>query len=485
MTSLQPLETDSNAVVRSGSRPLELTPRNVAAVAPEAVALATLFDDRQWDDALAGVRTLCDRLHIPIDHAVIPAELARGGTVGRIGVPQLAQSVMRRQRVMLSATAGAEPLTPVPRLWRGLQRRADVLVDLRQRTTLPGSASARAGVRRDVLLLSQRIVERNGRTHGRTDENADQWNRARQAAEMAYRLATKEQRELLLVLPVGRTTSTQQLFADALERHARQVRVRPPRGIKAGLLSALLTGDHGATRWLVASVMSMDELCATVDEAVGDTGPWPVISVGRDVAFYDMPALETGASGVMALLLVFVNLLQRSGRNDIAQTLMQAVLVTAEAQWNMRDDDERPLPVPVTAFLDGVSANWGRSPLIAAPGRADARQHLIESATQMQGLRLRIETTLSAAEVRDAISAAVMPVGLEVASVRSVEGMLVPGISLYDVRVRSRLGEPALSDGAAIGIVRAMSTPLRCVAVDPWNSTMAGVLRTRSAVGGD
>jgi hypothetical protein len=483
MSSPQPLQPGSDSLSQGSARPREITPRATTAVIPEPVAVATLFDDQRWDENVDGVRSLCRRLRIPLDQAVIPAELARGGTVGRIGVPALALSVMRRQHVMLAATVGAEPLAAVPRLWRGLQRRADVLVDLRQRTTLPGSASARAGVSRDVLLLSQRIVERTGRSVGRSDENADQWSRARQAAEMAYRLASKEQRELLLVLPVGRTTPTQQLLGDALERHARQVRARPPRVVKAGLLSALLTGDNGATRWLVASVMTMDELCATVDEAVGDTGPWPVISVARDVAFYDMPSAAPHASGMLAILLVLVNLLQRSGRTDVAHTLMQAVLVTADAQWNMRDDDEHPLHVPVSAFLDGVLANWGRSPLPTPAVHDHTRTDTAPSDAQMLGLRLRIETTMSAAALRDAVSAAVMPSGLEVASVRSVEGMLVPGVSLYDVRVRSRLGEPALSDSAANGIMRALTTPLRCVAVEPWNGGGAVVAaRVRAAV---
>jgi hypothetical protein len=455
-------------------------PDVIGGIEARPLAFGTLFGSVHVDESLAQAKAFCATLGVTVDHLAIPSDSARVGTVGRIGVPAAAVAVMSKQRVLIGATLGADPLTPVPRLWRGLQRRAEVLLDLRQCTTLPGTACARAGVTRDVLLLSQRIQERaTGRT-GRSDENAEQWSRARQAAEMTFRIASKENRELLLVLPIGRSTPTQQLFADALERQARQHRANPPRAVKAGLLSALLSSDSGASRLLVASVMTISELSTTVAEAVGDTGPWPVISVGKDVLFYDIPAEPESQVTPLALMLVIVNLLQRAGRAELARQLLQATLVTTEAQWRLRDDDEHLLRAPATAFFDGIRANWGRVPY-ALMDRAVAAADTLRSESGMgtSGLRVRIETPLSAAALRDAVSAAVLPVGLEVASVRSVEGLLVPGVSSYDVRVRSQLGEPPLSDSAAIGIVRALAHPVKCVAVEPWNASASASAPTR------
>lgn len=440
------------------------------ALEPAGMSFATLFQDERLDAVSEAVLELLRDIGAPFDGKSIPVALARGGTVGRIGVPRDAVVLMGMQRVLVGASIGSDPLAPVSRLWRGLQRRADVVVDIRQCTTLPGSDADLAGHQRDVLLFSQRLVDGTSRrrSSGAEHEAAGQWARARQAAEMAYSLAVTENRKLLLVLPVGRGTAAQQLFTDALERQARQQRLPSPRTVKAGLLSALLTGDGGRERWLVASVMSIDEMRATADEAVGDTGPWPVLSFGRTAAFYDMPAQQPGAPvDPLPFLLVVSSLLQRSGRADVARLLMNAALMTWAAVTRVREEFGTPMPVPVDAWISAVKANWGRAPLAPAPRerRASARS----DTPVVAGLRLRIETSLSSTAVREAVNTAVMPAGLEVASVRASEGSIVVGRSSFDVRIRSQLGEPPLSDSAAGALVRALGSPLRCVAVEPWN----------------
>lgn len=296
---------------------------------------------------------------------------------------------------------------------------------------------------------------------------------------MAYSLAVTENRKLLLVLPVGRGTAAQQFFTDALERQARLHRLPSPRTVKAGLLSALLLGDGGRERWLVTSVMSIEELSLTAAEAVGDTGPWPVLSFGRTASFYDMPAQAPGECiDPLPFLLVVSSLLQRSGRAEVARTLMHASLMTASAVTRMREEIGTSLHVPLDAWMAGVMANWGRTPLAPAPRERRASER--REVPVVAGLRLRIETSLSATGVREAVNTAVMPAGLEVASVRAAEASLATSGSAFDVRVRSRLGEPPLSDSAAGALVRALGSPLRCVAVEPWNPAATERPRARA-----
>lgn len=440
------------------------------ALEPSGLSFASLLDDDRLNRVSLAVTELLRTIGVPLDGKSMPTALARGGTVGRIGVPRAATMLMAQQRVLIGASLGTDPLSPVSRLWRGLQRRADVVVDARQCTTLPGSDADLAGHQRDVLLFSQRLVDGTSRRRSTGDAHgaAGQWSRARQAAEMAYGLAVSEHRQLLLVLPVGRGTAAQQFFTDALERQSRLHRLPAPRTVKAGLLSALLTGDGGRERWLVASVMSIQELSLTAVEAVGDTGPWPVLSFGRTASFYDMPAQAPDESiDPLPFLLVVSSLLQRSGRVDVARTLMHASLVTASAVTRMREELGTSMAVPLDAWMAGVMANWGRAPLAPAP--RERRSSERREFPVVAGLRLRIETSLSATAVREAVNAAVMPAGLEVASVRAAEAGAVSGVAAFDVRVRSRLGEPPLSDSAAGALVRALGAPLRCVAVEPWN----------------
>lgn len=436
------------------------------------LSAAALLSDPQHLAQLSALRALCVAIGAPLECAMIPSTLARCGTVGRIGVPAEASALMMQQRVMLGATIGADPLLPVARLWRGLQRRADVQVDVRQCTTLVGSGAERAGNHRDVLLFSQRVVDGSPRRRrsigGAADAVAHEWSRARDAADLAYRLASAEQRRLLLVLPVGRGTDAQKYFGDALERQARVHRMSAPRTVKAGLLAALLSGDSGSERWLVASVIPIDELSAMVRESVGDTGPWPVISLGRDVTFLDMPATPTAEP--LPLLLALATLLQRNGCGDLARTLVQAALLTTSAAARMRDELGGVLHVPVDAFMQGVLANWGRVTPACRPH--DGRVLTRESGPVVAGLRLRVETTLSAAAVRDTVSAALMPAGLEVASVRAADTSEARRPApAYDVRVRSRLGEPPLSDIGAEAVQKALRAAMRCLAVEPWVPT--------------
>jgi len=441
------------------------------------LTVAVLLDDATHLSQFTALRALGTAIGAPLDCAMMPATLARGGTVGRIGVPAEAMALMQHQRVMLGATFGADPLLPVARLWRGLQRRADVQVDVRQCTTLVGSDAHRSGNQRDVLLFSQRVVEgsprRRSRSGGAADAAAADWARARDAADLAYRLAAAEERRLLLVLPVGRGTEAQQLFGDALERQARVHRMAMPRTVKAGLLAALLSGESGDERWLVASVIPIDDLSLMVREAVGDTGPWPVISIGRDVTFVDMPAAPTAEP--LPMLLAMSTLLQRSARSELARTLLQATLLTGSAVSRMREELGGALRVPVDAFMQGVLANWGRvSPASAPHDRRVARR---ESVPEVIGLRLRVATHLSAAALRETVTAALMPAGLEVASVRSADA------SMFDVRVRTRLGEPPLSESAGEAMRVVLRDSMRCVAVEPWLTAVGLDTPTMRSIG--
>ncbi len=471
--------TSANFSVTPEAQPstrLRRDPRLQAAAARMALpvdastlSIATLLDASHHAPALEAVLEFARSLGVPLDAQNIPADLARTGVVGRIGVPRDAGRTMLRQRGVVGATVGADPLAPVSRLWRGLQRRADVLIDMRRFLTLPGSDAARAGVDRDVLLFSQRITERaTPRREGATSTNtADQWTRARHAAELAYRHALAEDRQLLLVLPVGRGTDAQRLFNDALDRQARQQRLAPPRTVKAGLLSALLTGEAGKGRLLAASVMSIDELTAMATEAVGDCGPWPVVSVGQRATFYDMPSESTGIAQPLPLLLVLATMLQREGRGDLAQQLQESVWLTLAALTRMRDELGMVFSPPTDAFLRGVLTNRGRMPISTSPVTAS-------EVPTVQGLRLRIATELDAAAVRDRVNAALLTAGVVVASVRTLDLLDESRSAMLEVRLRSRLGEPVVPDAAAHALSQALIPSMRCVSLEPWSPGAAG-----------
>ena len=424
------------------------------------LSVASLIGDPGAEAMLEATAQLALRLGVPFARLPIPATLARSGTVGRIGVPREAAEIVRAQGVLVGTTRGGDPLAPVARLFRGLQRRADVLVDVRRCMTLPGSSAAVAGNERDVLLVSQRTDERAAaRPQSAFGDAAAHEARARAAAEFACSIATAERRKVLLVLPVGRGTSAHATFADAFEREARQRRMPATRTVKAGLLSALLCGEAGRERWLVASVIPIDELGAMTAEAIGDTGPWPVISYGRDATFYDLPQ-ATVATDPVPMLLVLVSLLARAGQDELSRTLQQAVLTTAAAQARMEEELGVMLQVPVAEFHRGVLANWGRPPL-----GGDLRA--VRELRTVTGLRLRIETALAAPALREAVSRALLPSGLEVASVRGGDVTPTAGVLAFDVRIRSRLGEPVLGDEAAEALVTAFGGALRCTAIEP------------------
>jgi hypothetical protein len=331
------------------------------------LSAAVLVDDAALAVLLRDMSAFFQQAGALIDLQTIPPTLARGGMVGRIGVPHEASAVMLGRRLVIGAHRGADPLSPVSRLWRGLQRRADVVADVRRCVALPGSAAERHGHEPDVVLFSQRISECAPR---RSDDgpSAFHWKRARQAAELAYRTAASEQRELLLVLPVGRGSGSQRYFADALERTARQHRLPPPRAVKAGLLSALLSGESAPARWLIASVMPMDELITIADEAIGDTGPWPVLSVGTNASFFDMPASRTAHEQPVAVLLALIGMLERIGDGARARTLLQSLRLTSSAVVRMEEELGTVLNVPAVSFLAGVMANLGRAPLPGSGG---------------------------------------------------------------------------------------------------------------------
>jgi hypothetical protein len=452
---------------------LSRAPRAALAAIPqpddsaEPIRFATLCADERLDDLVRHVQTFAASISASIDSTSIPAQLARGGTVGRIGVPQVASALMLRQQVVVGTSVGADPLAPVSRLWRGLQRRADVLLDMRQCTTLPGSVASLAGVEREVLLVSQRVLERTTSRLPTPDENtaADQWTRARESADIVYRLAVAEQRDVLLVLPVGRSTDVQRLFSDALARQARQHRMTPPRTVKAGLLSALLTGDTGRERWLVASVMPIDDLVSTAADAVGDTGPWPVISLGRSAVFCGMPELHPQSVDPVPMLLVLEYLMRRAGQAEKSRLLLQSVRTTMAALHRTREEFGAPFEMSPRDFLQAALSNWGR---VSPADVMRERRAMPRVGPVVSGLRLRIESPLSATDLRAAVSASLVPAGLEVASVRSMDTPVGPASAVFDVRVRSGLGEPPLSDEAASALVRALGASVRCVAVEPW-----------------
>jgi len=438
------------------------------------VAAASLFADPAVDAMVEATAALSLRIGVPFARHGIPVSLARGGTVGRIGVPQHAVEIMHAHRVLIAATRGGDPLAPVARLFRGLQRRADILVDVRQCMTLPGSAAAAAGNERDVLLLTQRTNDRTVvRARHAFDNTTGHSTRVRQAADLACRIAITETRKLLLVLPVGRGTKAHGDFAEAVERQARGQRLPTPRTVKAGLLSALLSGEGGQERWLVASVIPMDELTAMTVEAMGDTGPWPVIGYGRTASCYDLQE-ASAATDPLPMLLVLVSLLARAGHGDLSRTLQQAVLTTAAAHARMQEELGMTLQVPVAEFHNGVLANWGRPP-IGGPARA------LRATPTVTGLRLRIETTLTAPALRAVVTRAILSSGLEVASVRGGETLLPAGLLSFDVRIRSRLGEPVLGDEAALALVGTFGGDLRCTAIDPMSQTGLTAERHRSA----
>lgn len=459
--------------VQPAPRLLPVPPASAAATrtappvrpATQGLTVASLSAGDTLAQPLATLERLARRLGVSIDVKAIPSGLARAGQVGRIGVPREAAAVMQQQGVLIGSTFGGDPLAPVARLFRGLQRRADVVVDVRPFVTLPGTRLGADSWERDVLLFSQRPLERTTARRDATNlDDAREQARSRDAAALAYRLCAAERRKLMLVLPVGRGTRAQQAFAEALQQHAIANRLAPPRIVKAGLLAALLSGESGRERWLVSSVIPIDELSAMVSESVGPVVNWPVLSYGRGASFYDLPVTADGDA--VPLLLVLASLLQRSGRSELAQSLQASVLMTCAARTRAAEElGVSELRVPLDDFVAGVLANWGREPVMASPRE---RRSVDRDPLGVAGLRLRIESALPATAVRDAITSALRPTGLEVASVRSIETRQAQGDLAFDVRVRGRLGESPMGDDTSPFALRALGPALKCVAVEPW-----------------
>jgi hypothetical protein len=331
------------------------------------IRVAALFADDRLHEALEALAQLARRLGVPLDARAIPASLARSCSVGRIGVARDAAQIVAQQGVLIGTTFGGDPLAPVARLFRGLQRRAGVVVDVRPVVTLAGSIVAGTAYERDVLLFAQRSAERPAA--GTTEADSDhsrQRTYARDAAMLAYRMCVAERRRLMLVQPVGRGTRAQRLLVDALQLHAATHRLPPPRVIKAGVLAALLSGELGRERWLVASVMPIDELSEMLRATLGEMVAWPVVSYGRSASFYDLPV--TAVDDPVPVLLVLVSLLMRSGRRELALQLQSAVLTTSHARTRMAEElGVTQLRVPFDAFVNGVLANWGREPIAPPP----------------------------------------------------------------------------------------------------------------------
>lgn len=432
------------------------------------LSLAALSSDAVFDDALRAVLAFCDEIGVPIDAIAIPATLARVGTVGRIGVSDEAIMLMHRHRVLIGAHRDADPLQPVPRLWRGMQRRAGVLLDLQRCLTMPGSEAARRGNQRDVLLVAQRQVDRRTSRVSRAGEapwGAD----AQRAAELCWAIAASEHREVLLVEPVGRLTPAQRDLAAAMHAVATSHRMALPRTVKAGVLSALLTGDHARSRWLVASAMTIDELRALAREAIGETGPWPVLSVGRHASFYDIPSTpHTGLA--MPMLLTCVSLLERAGRQSIAATLLNAIQVTCAAASRLRTSPTESLCVQTDALLAALRVNWGRA--LSAPVARRAAPASGDAAT-LSGVRIRIESCADAAAVRDGVVHLAGAAGVELATLRRVDGLESAATPQYEARLRLTSDTDA-ADVAMVRVIAALlRSPFRCLLVEPWSGARA------------
>ncbi|HYW49831.1 MAG TPA: hypothetical protein VE861_04445 [Gemmatimonadaceae bacterium] len=326
---------------------------------PITLPLAALLDDKDGT-LLDTLMHFAARIGVALQAASIPASLARSGTVGRIGVPRESIALMLEKGMLLGSTIGSDALEPVPRLWRGLQRRAGVFVDLQR------CGTAERAEMRDVLLLSQRVPEWPGlrRSAGEGDTVAAQWLRARQAAEVAYQRAVAEDRRVLLVTPIGRSTDAHRYLRDAMDRQARLHRLPAPRSVKAALLSSLIGAHDGDVRWLVASVTPIHELRTMMSEVLDDITPWPVLSIGTDVTCCDLRHRDTATRDPMSLLLALVTLLEEGGHRTHAATLLDAILLTDAASRRMREELGGTLDVPSNEFLDGVVANFGRMRIV-------------------------------------------------------------------------------------------------------------------------
>jgi hypothetical protein len=433
------------------------------------LSLACFWDDAAVDEALVAARKVLHHLGVSLEPRAVPSSLARGGTVGRIGVPPQALDAVAGAGVALGATLGQSPLAPLPRLWRGLQRRCDVLVDIRHCVTLPGSDAHALGNDRDVILVSQRRVDRVSAAARGAEADLGGWGRARRVAELAYRLAAADRREVVLAVPPGRLTPGQKQLADACQREAQRLGLEGVRTAKAGLLAALLCGDGGARPWVVVSPMPMDELSTAVAAAIGDAGPWPVIAAGERTTFYDIPSVRgvgAGAVDPTGILLACVAMLQRQGLREPAYALLHAVRLARGAEARMRGPAGTPLPLPADVVARTVIAHLGRHRVV---GDAPIEPAPLEpwGDAPVPGLRFRVASG-APETLRATIGALVEPVGLEVASVRPVDEDAIA----HDVRVRVRLGEAALDESTTDRLIVDVARAVGPCLVEPWRDAL-------------
>jgi hypothetical protein len=297
--------------------------------------------------------------------------------------------------------------------------------------------------------------------------NAQHWSHARDAADLICAAAVRDQRRVLLVDAIGRSTPSQRLFADALDREMRQRRMSPARCVRAGLLAAMLIPDRASAPLLVASTIGIEDLDAIASEALGDCGAWPVVHIGRHATFYDIPTLAdaTPVQVATSLLLAVAHMMEPAGRAPDARTLVGALRLRGEL----------PAPSELMTLLRGVRANWGRTPM-------STNSNTVQS-PEIKGLRVRVATVLSGAALRGAIAQAVSDVGLELASLRAVDSD--SGAALFDVRLRPSLGEVSIRAAALDTLAEATRGVMRCVQAEPWLPASASLieadLRARSA----
>lgn len=469
-------------------------PRPTVVAAPvtpprPTLSIACFWDDAGVDEALVAARRVLQHMGVALEPRAVPASLAKAGTVGRIGVPSQAIRAVADAGVALGATLSLDPLAPLPRMWRGLQRRCDVLADVRHCVTLPGSEAHAMGHERDIVLVSQRRTERSLADWRGADSDVDGWGRARRVAELAFRLAQADGRKVVLAVPPGRLTAGQKLLADACDREARQQRLDGVRTVKSGLLAALITGDTGREPMVVVSPMSMEELSATVTAAIGDVGPWPVVAAGERVTFFDIPPVrhESGSPiDPTGVLLACVAMLHRQGLSEPAAGLLHAIRLALAAEARMRPAGAARVHVGADALAGAVIAHYGRHrPAPAAPvlpPEPDDEPLLPWDDEPVHGLRIRMDAGAEGAttSLREAVGQVVYPHGLEVASIRPVgeDGEYV------DVRVRVRLGEAPLDDDTVGALIGAVARRFPCRLITPWRGALGGVPTRTARVSG-
>jgi hypothetical protein len=423
--------------------------------------LAILTTEPAMDSALDAARRVLAHAGVALDARPIPESALKGGTVGRIGVPQAVLDAVEGADAVLAPVIGRDPLEPATRLWRGLVRRYAAERDVSAMQTLPGSPAARAGHARDLVLVAQRMRVDGSTTH----DDIDGWGRARRTAERVVRMAIADERDILVVTPPGRLGPQAKLLADAVDREARTHRITPPQVIKAGMLAAHIAGRRGVRRAVIVSAMTMAELRATLDNAIGSLGPWPAVSEGADRPFIavELPATDDVQCVDPTGLLLACSMLLRERGDRAGEMLLHAMQVTVAAEARMRHVPAERLRIPAHQVAAAVIANWGR----VLPA-AEAHGMPLHDGQGADGLIVRIQTALAPADASEAMQAIVSAHGMQVAAVRAADLVPVLTTPVLDVRMRIGLGEPTLTDARVGALVRAVAAQFRCLLVAPW-----------------